>query len=550
MKKTRYSIVVFFVVLSLTSTVHSVEVNQGSDQNNITPPYRVITNSIAVDGENSSYIAGTFFNDFGGCLPWWSSLLCIDNTSAGFSKKYNEGSSDGFVIKLDASGETIEYATYVGGNRGDWITSMTLDEQGFLYVGGFTTSNEHSFPIGGNVPGFQTTYSDSHDGFIMKIDTKNDKILYSTYIGGDSSDVITAITVDALGNVYATGETFSNEDSFPIGGDIPGFQQTFIGNTEIWTNGFVVKLNPEGTQLEYSTYIRTGSGGGEIFPTSLSIDTEGCLLVAGETTCDNKSFPIGNGIPGFESKQKGSYDGFVLKLDPTGSSLLFSTFIGGTAYDRIVAIDTDATDAVYLAGVTRDGPFDQVKDFVSFPIGGDIPGYNTIYHASGVFLIKLNSVGTTIEYSTYLSTSGSYPADLHVTEEGQAILAVNGDDKLPVHPRIPGIEKEYKGDRDGYVVIFDSSGTRLEYATFIGGSKKDSLTGLAFDTTGKVYVTGNTISTQEDDFPIGGEIPGYNSDYNKDIKESFVISFDISSNSYHFSTYLSKKNDTVNHEGW
>jgi hypothetical protein len=417
---------------------------------------------------------------------------------------------------------------------------MALDEQGFLYIGGFTTSDEASFPIGGDIPGFQTSYSDSHDGFVMKIDTKNDEILYSTYIGGDSSDVITAIAVDAQGNVYAGGDTFSTEASFPIGGDIPGFQQTFIEDPGM-TNGFAVKLNPEGTQLEYSTYLRTGTGGGDIFPTTISVDTEGCLLVAGDTTCDEKSFPIGNGIPGFEIKQKGSYDGFVLKLDPSGSSLLFSTFIGGTGYDTIVAIDTDVHGAVYITGDTSDGPFDQIKDFVSFPIGGDIPGYNTIYHASGTFLIKLNSVGTTIEYSTYLSTSGGYPADLHVTEEGYAILAVNGDDKLPVHPRIPGIEKEYKGDRDGYVVIFDSSGTRLEYATFIGGSKKDSLTSVAFDSTGKVYVTGNTLSTQEDHFPIGGDIPGYNSGYNKDVKESFVISLDISADVFCFSTYLSRK---------
>jgi hypothetical protein len=549
MKTIRYVVLFLILVLvsSLSTQVYSVGVPTLTNTNSDMPSSfhaRSNTTFIAVDQENSTYIAGTYFEPYP-TISQQKPVLCIDNTSAGFSKKYNEGSSDGFVIKLDASGETIEYATYIGGNRGDWITSMTLDEQGFLYVGGFTTSNEHSFPIGGNIPGFQTTYSDSHDGFIMKIDTKNDKILYSTYIGGDSSDVITAITVDALGNVYATGETFSTEDSFPIGGDIPGFQQTFIGNTEIWTNGFVVKLNPEGTQLEYSTYIRTGSGGGEIFPTAISIDTEGCLLVAGETTCDDNSLPIGNGIPGFESKQKGSYDGFVLKLDPTGSSLLFSTFIGGTAYDSINAIDTDASGAVYLAGSTHDGPFDQVNDFVSFPIGGDVPGYNTIYHAYGAFLIKLNSAGTTIEYSTYLSTSGSYPADLHVTEEGQAILAVNGDDKLPVHPRIPGIEKKYKGDRDGYVVIFDSSGTRLEYATFIGGSKRDSLTGLAFDPTGKVYVTGNTISTQEDNFPIGGEIPGYNSEYYErlgdPIIESFVICIDLQENKYIFSTYLSPK---------
>ncbi len=549
MKTIRYVVLSLILVLvsSLSTQVYSVGVPTLTNTNGDMPSgfhARSNTTFIAVDQENSTYIAGTYFEPYPSIFIQ-KPVLCIDDTTPGFSKTFNGGRIDGFVIKLDASGETIEYATYVGGSGGDWITSMTLDEQGYLYIGGFTTSNEDSFPIGGDIPGFQTSYSGANDGFIMKIDTKNDAILYSTYIGGDSSDLITAITVDALGNVYATGETFSTEDSFPIGGDIPGFQQTLIENLGDGTNGFVVKLNPEGTQLEYSTYIRTGTGGGDILPLALTADSKGCLLVAGETTCDDNSFPIGNGIPGFESKQKGSYDGFVLKLDPTGSSLLFSTFIGGTAYDSIDAIGTDATDAVYLSGVTHDGPFDQVKDFVSFPIGGDIPGYNTIYHASGTFLIKLNSVGTSIEYSTYLSTSGSYPADLHVTEEGLAILAVNGDDKLPVHPRIPGIEKKYKGDRDGYVVIFDSSGTRLEYATFIGGSKRDSLTGLAFDPTGKVYVTGNTISTSEDNLPIGGEIPGYNSEYyerlSDPIIESFVICIDLQENKYIFSTYLSPK---------
>jgi len=224
MRKTQYAILVFFLlfVFTLSAPVHSVEVDQEFSQSNNTLPYRVVTNSIAVDGENSTYIAGICFNDYRMRPPWWSRLICIDNTSAGFSKTYNGGSSDGFVIKLDASGETIEYATYVGGSGGDWITSMALDEQGFLYVGGFTTSNEDSFPIGGDIPGFQTSHSGSDDGFLMKIDTKCDEIVYSTYLGGNSSDTISAIAVDSEGNVYAGGETFSTEDSFPIGGDIPG----------------------------------------------------------------------------------------------------------------------------------------------------------------------------------------------------------------------------------------------------------------------------------------------------------------------------------------
>lgn len=542
MGKTRYVILVVFLIFVSMITIQAHQVNKVHPpvQSNDMPPYRVVSSSIAIDGEHSTYIAGTFFNDLRVDSSVLRRFIAIDKTSAGFSKTYNGGSSDGFVIKLDATGENIEYATFIGGNGRDWINSIAVDENGYLYVAGFTESNEDSFPIGGNIPGFQRTFSGSSDGFIMKIDTKNDEIVYSTYLGGDSGDDITSIAVDYEGNVYAGGTTTSTEDSFPIGGNIPGYLQEYRGSKGS-LNGFLIKLHHEGTQLEYSTYLRTGSGG-DIEIKDLSVDNKGYLFVAGSTSCDEHSFPVGNEIPGFESKQKGFFDGFVMKLNPTGTSFQFSTFIGGTGDDSINAIDIDLNGAIYLTGETSDGP-KVVNEFFSFPVGSNYPGYNTIYHASGTFLIKLDSSGTTIEYATYLSISGkNVGVGLRVTEKGEAIVAVNTyDGQLPVHRRIPGIEKEYKGGHEGYIVKFNPNGTMIDFSTFIGGNTNDSITSLALDTAGKVYVTGTTLSTENDDFPIGQDLPGYNSAYNLRTRESFVISLDLSSNTYHFSTYLSQK---------
>ena len=202
---------------------------------------------------------------------------------------------------------------------------------------------------------------------------------------------------------------------------------------------------------------------------------EGFLYVVGFTASQKGTFPVGGDVPGFQKTQSGSYDGFVMK------------------------IDTDV---------------------------------------NGTYLMKLDPLGTSIEYGTYLSTSGGYPADLQVTDKGQAIIAVNGEDTLPVHPRIPGIEKEYKGNQDGYLVMFNPSGTRLEFATYIGGSKKDTLTSLALGSTGKVYVSGSTLSAEEDYFPIGKYIPGYNSMYYRrdgtPIVESFVMCIYVPANKYYF----------------
>jgi hypothetical protein len=217
MGKTRYVIMVLFLffVSMLSTQAHQVNKVQAPVQSNDIPPYRVVSSSIAIDGEHSTYIAGTFFNDFRVDSSVLRRLIAIDKTSAGFSKTYNGGPSDAFVIKLDATGEKIEYATFIGGKGKDWINSIAVDENGYLYVAGFTESNEYSFPIGGNIPGFQTTFSGSVDGFIMKIDTKNDEIVYSTYLGGDSGDDITAIAVDYEGNVYAGGTTTSTETHSP-----------------------------------------------------------------------------------------------------------------------------------------------------------------------------------------------------------------------------------------------------------------------------------------------------------------------------------------------
>jgi hypothetical protein len=213
-----------------------------------------ITRPVIVDQEGCVYLAGTIRGSsrirsfpIGGDIP-------------GFSTEYN-GGSDGFLIKIDPTGTELLLSTFIGGSKGDSISSICVDDAGMIYIAGYTSSRpEDGFPIGNGIPGFRSTVFDNVilDGFLIILDSSGTEVVYSSYIGGRSSESMGKMALDHEGNIYLTGYTLSTENhGFPIGGDIPGYDPTFNGDLTIDFgeppfDAFVLKLDPMGMKVLYS----------------------------------------------------------------------------------------------------------------------------------------------------------------------------------------------------------------------------------------------------------------------------------------------------------
>jgi hypothetical protein len=359
-------------------------------------------------------------------------------------------------------------------------------------------------------------------------------LAYSTYLGGSGPDYGSQIAVDGSGNAYVTGTTAST--NFPV---TPGAYQTFFnGVGKSSANVFVSKLNPAGTGLEYSTYIG-GTGGDEGI--GIAVDAEGDAYVTGESL--SSDFPttpgafqtVNEGVPANES------NGFVTKLNPSGSALLYSTFLGGSFStsvpdegDIVDFIVVDAAGNAYLGGtafssdfpVTR-GAF-QTKNpstFATLPESG--------------FVTKLNATGSALIYSTYLGGSGySGIGGLAIDGAGRAFVA--GFTSSTDFPITAGaFQSEIKtpaGNSTAFVTELNRTGTGLVYSTYLGGTLEDYAEGIALDRSGNAYVTGASYSS---DFPVTpGAFQTVNKAASKTLWNAFVTKINPYGTALVYSTYL------------
>jgi hypothetical protein len=283
--------------------------------------------SIAVDAAGNAYVAGIARpTDF--------------PTTLGAFQTASGGGGDAFVTKLDPTGTALVYSTYLGGSDFDVARGIAIDAAGNAYVSGFTASTNFPTTLGA----FQTTYGGGAlDAFVAKVDPTGSVLVYSTYLGGSDIDESVGIAVDAAGNAYVTGGTSST--NFPT---TPGAFQTAGGGA------FVTKVSPTGTGLSYSTRLGgvSGGDGGQ----GVAVDAAGNAYVTGST--DSTDFPTtANAFqPAYGG---GPEDAFVAKLNPTGSALVYSTYLGGSGDDIGfgIALDTLPNPNAYVTGYTSSANF-------------------------------------------------------------------------------------------------------------------------------------------------------------------------------------------------
>jgi len=274
---------------------------------------------ITVDGIGNAYVTGeTSSSNF----PTTVGAFQTSNKSTSPTSTFGNYGYDAFVTKLNPTGTTLLYSTYLGGNLDDSGAGIAVDSLGNAYVTGRTSSTNFPTTLGA----FQTLYPGSPFGtntyhpFITKLNALGNGLLYSTYLGGSDLDAGLGITVDSAGDAFVTG--FTKSLNFPT--TVGAYQPTWGGGVQfVATETFVTKLNPLGTALLYSTYLGTNSGG-----YAIAIDGIGDAYITGIT---NSGFPVTAGAS--QTTYGGGSDSFVTKLNPTGSGLVYSTYMGGSGFD-------------------------------------------------------------------------------------------------------------------------------------------------------------------------------------------------------------------------
>ncbi len=432
----------------------------------------------------------------------------------------------------------LGYSTFLGGGGGDDSGhAIAVDTAGNAYVTGYTYSTK--FPMS---PGaFDTSYNGLRDAFVAKLSADGASLVYGTYIGGSDFDQGNAIAVDAAGNAYVTGETWSTDfpttlgafdtsyngghsDAFfaklSAGGTSLGYA-TYVGGSssdagygiavDVAGNAYVTgsldgaivgKLSADGAILDYDTYL---GGSGADIGLGIALDAVGNAYVTGYTNSVDFSTTPG----AFDTSPNAGLDAFVAKLSADGASLTYGTYLGGSGNDHAYGIAVDAAGNAYVTGYTNS------TDFPTVP-GAFDTSYN---NGSDAFVAKLSADGASLTYGTYLGgSSGDEAYRIAVDAAGNA--SVTGVTLSTNFPTTSGaFDASYNGGGDAFVAKLSPRGTRLDYGSYLGGSSQDAGYAIAVDAAGNAYVTGITLSTN---FPT---TPGALKRRNRGANDAFVTKF-------------------------
>ena len=390
------------------------------------------------------------------------------------------------------------YSTYLGGSGFESVVNSTVDSSGNMYLTGSTDSEE--FPT---INAFQSEFGGFNDAFVTKLDADGGAV-YSTYLGGSRFESFINSTVDSSGNVYVTGSTDSEE--FPT---INAFQSKFGGRSD----AFVAKLDANG-MLIYSTYLG-GSGFDSIV--NSTADSSGNVYVTGST--DSEGFPTMNA---FQSKSGGRSDAFVAKLDADGGAV-YSTYLGGSGFESFINSTADSSGNVYITGSTDSEEFPLINAFQS-EYGG---GFND------AFVAKLDANGVLI-YSTYLGGSGS-EFFVNPTVDSSGNIYLTGSTGSTGFPLLNAFQSEFGGINDAFVTKLDADGGAV-YSTYLGGSRFESFINSTVDSSGNVYVIGDTDS---EEFPT---MNAFQSEFGGGSLDSFLTKLGATGTPV-YSTYLGGANE-------
>ncbi len=413
-------------------------------------------------------------------------------------------------LRTQARTVGLDYSTYFGGNEPDEGNAIAVDTAGSVYVAGVTCS--FNFPTADPYQSsIEATAGPSWyaDVFVSKLSSTGSELIYSTYLGGERGDSCNAVSIEN-DCVYLVGHTASAD--FPTANP---YQASRSRDYDYQEDVFVSKLSSSGSSLLYSTYL-----GGWYTENGEAISVlDGSAYIAGWTK--STDFPLVTPYQSSKGESSAAYrDAFVAKLAPSGSILIYSTYLGGQNNDQGQGVSVDSEGFAYLAGYTTSADF-PVTAFA----------FQTANRGSkDVFVAGLSSNGVSLLYSTYLGGS-SDDAGYGISLESGSAYVTGYSDSFDF-PTVNPYQAAFAGtsDTDAFVSRLSSAGSALLYSTYLGGHGDDYGYGIAVD-NGEAYVVGYTEST---DLPL---VDAYQSDP-AGACSAFVGRLSSSGSTLVYSTYL------------
>jgi hypothetical protein len=453
---------------------------------------------------------------------------------------------------------TLAYSTYLGGSSIDGANAIAVAPDGTAFIAGGTFSSDFptSHPLQPNAGG-PTDFP--QDGFVAKISADGSQLLYSTYLGGSGTDIAYGVAVDTLGQAYVVGTTDST--NFPVGGNsinsLCGADgkcgATWNPQGYIVYNGFISKLNVAGSGLVYSSYVGYYEN---VSCLAVTVDNAENAYITGEVGPNIQEtvplvppetppplFPIVGGFETTHSNSGSAFGGtdtnaFVMKIDSSGSDILYSSYLGGSNEDVGYAIAVDTLANAYLTGVTYS---------TDFPTSNAL---GTSYVGAGdAFLAKVNTDMTgaaSLVYSSYLGGSGLDQGNgVTVDSSGSVYVAgLTTSTKSTLDVSVPNSASQTDCNSgsapclgNAFVAKFTLGATpALDYFTYLGGGVATSATSIAVDSADDVYLAGSTA----------GDLPttpnGFQTNYGGGDADAFVAELNPSASALVYLTYLGGSN--------
>ena len=457
--------------------------------------------AIARDTNNNTYIAGQTFS---------KGFYTIGAKQTNFAGGKYTG--DAFVAEFDSTLTNLVYLTYLGGSGDDAAYGLAVDGNGDAYIAGFTQST--NFPVTNAIPGQEkingvidpNVKMYPSDAIVAELAAGGSNLVYSTYLGGETSDAAYAIALDSSNNAYVTG--FTGSTNFPVTAD--AFQDHLVCSNSFYlnANAFVTEIASGGGAKLYSTYL-----GGTNYDVgrAIAVDASNYVYVAGYTLSTN--FPVWHGPTNFPAlkhlngtsilNKRSVPGGFVTKFPPLAtspsslSSLVYSTYLGGTNWDIAYGVAADSAGVAYVTGSTSS---------TNFPDINKPPGLSSYLVTNGVanpavtnaFLTKIAPDGSSILASAVFGGRGfdiGYGVAVDANDNAFVVGSETSFTNFPTTNTFDSLSATNHGGRDVFVASFNPTWSAMNYSVILGGKHDDEGYGIALDASDNAFITGKTTST-------------------------------------------------------
>lgn len=382
------------------------------------------------------------------------------------------GESDVYIAKFTADGKGLVFSTYFGGSSTDDAKALVI-ANGSIYIGGYTMSSD--FPV---LNAYQSTKNGYMDGFVAKFSADGSTLQYSTYFGGTQDEMIRDLEVNGTGEVIVAG--FTGSSDLPLQSALYTSFNNGVVSQDWESDGFITKFSASGSSLVFSTYIG-GEKSDDIF--GLALNAAGDVYGTGQTYSDD--FPVSADAYQASMGYNNDPKGVIFRISSDGSTLVYSTFFGGSDQDVLWDIALDAAGAIYVTGESSS---------TNYPTtAGAYQSANPTSTGMDAVITKMSADGSSLVFSTYLNGTNGYTGARAIALGGDGSVYVTGNTSSTNFPVVSPIQEENYGFYNiGFISHLTPDGSSLTFSTYYGGGEYFSINDIAVDGSGSIFIGGSS----------------------------------------------------------